>query len=491
MNFFNLNLRNFMKSSLQILINEATAKAKKEEVTISKREIGDIRDYPMLMSTDLAYGKIWYYDKNQQKYYQEVNGKKRYYEDAEFNNPGTCYTTYLKDKSPKCERVISCILKGDFSTLKDCLKVLEDEDFWDVAKDDFKNVHPSAIKLILHKFGVDKKKVSTDRKTGTEYYRPMSFNEWKKKIQEDQKLDKKVKETILSKPKILDYIQGLINIVQKNPSILNPGVSVPSRISSRIHPAPAYFDQLKIKEYKIPIPTNQAETMNFASNVLTNTFPQTSPSDYLTNLIMSGMTRNATFGQQPFLPMFGGQGQFYMPYGNLRGFNKMNPINQKGLSANMFANLYDYLNTELESIGFKLDPKDKEKIIKTTKNLKTLEEDLAQLAAILSGLVTFARNYGIQYGNIEKENLIKLPDFDTIASKEDLVKFVKSHIQHLQENIMSNMMLQQNISSDLRFGVFPNIMQAYVKMYKQKQEPKEEIKSTAEGTEGFVDILTE
>jgi len=408
-----------------------------------------------------------------------VNGRKVWYNENDMNDPTLCYSTRLSGSKQQCRKIIDCISTGDFSTLRNCIDDFQDHDLYNIAVSEIQKVPPKTIKLVLNKFGI---RAWKDPVTGKPE-KIWSFEEWENAIKSNTSIDQKLKDKIFMNNRLVYYIKGLLDVVNSSPSLFIPETKTPTATGTTGTPvtaatvpvgpittgttraASSYLGQLGMEKYQVPMTSRGGETLKYASDIWNN-YPETMSNNFISNLIESGMVRNAMFGGAPLAPMIGGQ-----PF-----MLALKSRDMKYQTSNMFTNLFKSLYAELETVGLKINPVDAKKIENALNNLAKLEEKLAAMAKLYQVLITFARRNGIQY-IVPKDKLKTVTlsnDFynstANIKSKQDAIEFISKHIKDVNDNMMTNESIQQNIGTDLRFGVVPRLMQEGLRVYLQRQQ---------------------
>lgn len=148
--------------------------------------------------------------------YQMVNGSKVYQDDAKLQTDLTsnCYGTYLKDDND-CPIVFKCILNNNPQNLVRCLDSLREETLFDVARSDINNINPKIMRNIIKTFGF-----SVRRETDG-IYRPQTFNEW----MNSTNISGSIKTLVQTNKKLGIYLGEILNIIRKNPIILDENVA--------------------------------------------------------------------------------------------------------------------------------------------------------------------------------------------------------------------------------------------------------------------------
>jgi hypothetical protein len=159
---------------------------------------------------DLATGATYKLN-NAGKLVRVVNGTEVEVKDDEVSERKTSYSTGIKD----ADTVYQCLLSGDKRALQRCIDKFKASDMFDVPEEELKKVHPTVVKKLLDTFHV-----SYDSKD-IEHY-TMWLGGIKSRLVaslgEDDGEDVYAK--LIKNQHLLNYIRGLISLVNKNKIIL-------------------------------------------------------------------------------------------------------------------------------------------------------------------------------------------------------------------------------------------------------------------------------
>lgn len=164
------------------------------------------------------------------KMYVNVNGKeepvdvKDEWTKKAFEDSNKCYGTYVRAaNSTECEKFLFESLLSDNSTdLDNWLSKNQNKDFFKVAREDIKNLHPVLAVRILQQFGF--RKYQTTDENGMTIWKIESVNHWlknymKQRFNNDAKLTNLIKEN--ETWHIITYLDLVSQYVNCNPAILN------------------------------------------------------------------------------------------------------------------------------------------------------------------------------------------------------------------------------------------------------------------------------
>ena len=159
---------------------------------------------------DLATGATYKLN-NAGKLVRVVDDKEVEVKDEEVSERGTSYSTRIKD----ADTVYQCLLSGDKRALHRCIDKFKASDMFNVPEEELKKVHPTVVKKLLDTFHV-----SYDSKD-IEHY-TMWLGGIKSRLVaslgEDDGEDVYAK--LIKNQHLLNYIRGLISLVNKNKIIL-------------------------------------------------------------------------------------------------------------------------------------------------------------------------------------------------------------------------------------------------------------------------------
>lgn len=190
---------------------------------------------PVLSMTDK---NIWQVDQ-QGRLFMNENGNTIYYG---ANDPATvqrlrsqfkCYSTLVKADPTTCNKYVNqCLLSNDTDSLKVCAEIWKQKDFYDVSKEEIKNMHPLVAVRTLQKFGFRVHKVS-DAMAGITIKKFEDVDHWIKHVLQKQPQfqtqiqsqtpgdNKTIQAIVESNENLLNYLRLIVEYVNANPAILN------------------------------------------------------------------------------------------------------------------------------------------------------------------------------------------------------------------------------------------------------------------------------
>ncbi len=141
-----------------------------------------------------------------------------------FADSNKCYGTYVKVKdADECENFLfECLLSDDREALGKWLDANRNKDFFNVAREDIKNLHPVLAVRILQQFGF--RKYETTDENGMTIWKIESVNHWLKNYMQQRfanndELTKLIKDN--ETWHIITYLELVSQYVNCNPAILN------------------------------------------------------------------------------------------------------------------------------------------------------------------------------------------------------------------------------------------------------------------------------
>lgn len=134
-----------------------------------------------------------------------------------------CYGTYLDLEGENCKDFIhECLISNDPNALEKCLRDrVGKASFWNIAREDIKELHPIVALRILQRFGFHK--YQTEDSNGVSVWKVESVEHWLKNYMAKQFTSDTVQDMLRQNDTyhILDYLQMVSNYVNCNPGILN------------------------------------------------------------------------------------------------------------------------------------------------------------------------------------------------------------------------------------------------------------------------------
>jgi hypothetical protein len=392
----------------------------------------DVKDrFPFLHSgdaVDMAYGLNWKWCPQKNEYYQMVNGEKKYYSDL--SNGSGCYGSALKTDDAQCQRFINCLSTGDSASLSKCMDVLVDADMFEVAKDDYKNVHPDFVKRVLGRFGFKKYKESK---------KVISYNKWfSSELNGDDK--QAVREAIKNNPKLQSYLKALVHIYNSN--LVNGNTS---------GGVTEYANRLGKKKFRVVVGSDEDRRTTIADDLRRALYPSVVGNPNATiDALYNGALGNASFVSQPI-------GSMPVPImtGGSSGISSQ-CMKDTGLCTSKYQALFYNIEAGLKDVNLKLSGDDSAIIKQALEKLEENEKTLEELMKILKVLVEVGRGYGITMTDEDSvKEIIPLSEFDNI---EDMKVYFKAYVKNMTEKIKEqNKKTQQDVSR-LFNTVLPNVL---------------------------------
>ena len=125
-----------------------------------------------------------------------------------------CSNTFTKDKD--CELVFECLLLGDPQKLANCLAKLSLDEIFEVAKDEYKQMHPTTLLKLLSTFSVEYKNGKCE-----EFLEWTSSLEGRLRRSMTEENAAKTARAILNNKKLRTYIQHIMSIVRSNSALID------------------------------------------------------------------------------------------------------------------------------------------------------------------------------------------------------------------------------------------------------------------------------
>jgi hypothetical protein len=354
------------------------------------------------MTTNIVFGK----DKD--GLYQMIDNKKVHYTDDKLKEDlnSNCYGTYINDNNDKCSLVFKCILNNNPTNLLRCLEPLREETLFDIAKSDISKINPKIMRNIIKTFGF-KIRRETDG-----VFRPPTFDNW----MNSSTIPKEVKQLVLSNKKLKIYLSEILNIIRKNPSMLDENIEEIKRDYSNIG----------IKQFINPFNLER---------------PKLNENIYRDLLMKTNMP------QQLDIPFFVNLDNIRLQHGGSH-LELMNQQVEK--NSQKIKRLFENLFSELVSSGKELKDEDKERIMgaidkysKLEIQLNTLYEEIQMYANVNKLLV--------DSNGVEETDIAEIHDFN--QNKERINEAYKK----IQNKINKNLATQNNILNALYLAQMPII----------------------------------
>lgn len=457
-NDFNLNYPVFLRNVQNALDAADKEKAECPEAA-AVGECGE--DLPNFTEyVDMAFGQVWQWDSDEKRFYRlDASGNKKFYDEVVLD-ANNCYGTYLKDATPEqCKRVIDCLADGDSKTLAACMDILADKNLWDIAAEDVSSVHPSVVKTVLRKFGVQAVRQYDD--DGKEYKVPMTFEQWE--TVSLRKLAEPVQKAIKSNDKLLKYLKGLLAACDANPAIINKfQPKIKKRGMGPNRSASNYVSRLSKKEYYDPREA-ESEYAIAAAQLRALPYGTLVPTLFSPNI---GSLHNVSFFSNQNTPaMFGGAyaqrgGDFGVP--NRFLLTSGTRLNAKNLtlsdgSGNIFEGLFKAIKAGLSDMGVAMNPADEKSIKGAVEKLKEIEQKLIAIVRRLSIAVRIGETLGANHFVGDRQRVASLP-LETVRTNESARKFMENHVRELRDAYEALHGHYGNIATDLVTHVYPRYL---------------------------------
>lgn len=213
---FSINVDNLVK-------NRMFAITQAEVVEAEEPELAEDEAFVNLVGRDVI-------KRDHSGLYVEVDGTKAYLGANDdktkelLRSAHKCYSTGTKGSDAACKKFIfECLLSQDAASLDSCLKGLKSAtDFFKVAVEDIKNIHPVLALRILQQFGF-RKYQSADNAAGMQLWKVESVSHWLENYMTKKFKAVDVQNMIKADDQyhLLSYLRLLTQYVNANPAILN------------------------------------------------------------------------------------------------------------------------------------------------------------------------------------------------------------------------------------------------------------------------------
>jgi hypothetical protein len=319
---------------------------------------------------------------------------------------GQCYAGL----NVECDQPLAMvILSGNKDKLFETLKELRDADPFDIAVEDIKKMHPDMIKNVLKTFGFDVRE-----KDGIKTIQP--YDDWFNTVYHN--LPKDVKEALVQKniaSKLARYLQALVEILNKNPAILNKNMKT----------APPVNDTVTgVKEFKLPVYSGEKEKVNEAS---------------LTDAIIANFS-NSLVPVNPLIASLASANVVPMAFTGVQ----MGGAEAAATTGDRLLQIYEMLVQRFSNNGKRLDKDDDAKVRGNINKIKAYEKDTVDLIKLLkdyNDLVDILKTLG---GDVKNS-----PHKMTVSA-------ISKSISEVRDAIKAQMQVQQNAINSL-LTVFSNM----------------------------------
>ena len=324
---------------------------------------------------DLATGATYKLN-NAGKLVRVVNGTEVEVKDDEVSDEKTSYSTRIKDANT----VYQCLLSGDKRALQRCIDKFKASDMFDVPEEELKKVHPTVVKKLLDTFHV-----SYDNKDIEHYTMWLGGIKSRLVAALGEDDGEEVYGKLIKNQHLLNYIRGLISLVNKNKIILQgsrkSGKSTLSDMEGR-----TYVKDNKLKYfYKPDVSSADALLPNYLDSFSTQ-LRNISQNQGLTNL----------FRLQGAIPGMG------MPLNfSLTGGGKKKMVGgSKCDSVDNMRKIYETIMKSMERKGKTLVEADKQRIEQAFAQLEKNNHELDKYIKDLAAFVKLSDAVDIGLGEV-------------------------------------------------------------------------------------------
>lgn len=339
----------------------------------AKSELSNAHADTPLGVHDLATGLTYKLNKVG-KLVRVLNGEEIEVVDKEVSEPNTSYSTGIKD----ADTVYQCLLSGDKRALHRCIDKFKDSDLFNVAEEELKKVHPTVVKKLLDTFHVSYDSKDIEHNT-------MWLGGIRSRLVASLGEDdgEEVYTKLIKNGPLLDYIRGLISLVNKNKIILQ-GSRKNDKSTLSDMAGKTYVKDNKLKYfYKPDVSSAEVLLPNYLDSFSTQ-LRNISQNQNYTNLFRLGGV----------VPGMGG-----MPLGYGGGKKKMVGGGKCDTVDNM-RKIYETIIKSLERKGKTLVDADKQRINQAFAQLEKNNNDLDKYIKDLAAFVRLSDAVDIGLGEV-------------------------------------------------------------------------------------------
>jgi len=135
-----------------------------------------------------------------------------------------CFSTGVEPNTTyTCRNYFEKCLVGE--KIEECKEFMQNSDFWPIAMDEIKNIDPFVALQTLKAFKFEEIRFY-DNTSQTYYRKVQSYNDWVNDVLKKTNLTEAEVQSITNNTKLVGYIQGLIDKINNNLSILNEGYNI-------------------------------------------------------------------------------------------------------------------------------------------------------------------------------------------------------------------------------------------------------------------------
>lgn len=355
---------------------------------------------------DMINGSIWQRDEKGDLYTFEAGTTNKIYEkNYELTLGYDCATTNFAGAECK-SYLMDCLLSGDNEGIAQCVAHWKDDANWAVA--DVNAMHPKIAVRTLQRFGFRTRRVVLP--DGQQVKLVESVDSWKKNYLETKfKDNKEVKDIFQSatNKKIAEYLQLVVDHVNKNPAILNPGYKPYSAPTKDEMSKSKLLQKLQVVE-------------DLRSKIKQNTL------SYNVFIDLSSNLDTPPFILESSLFNLGGLNVQYGGNSNFGSYISNKIVAQKGghkKTSDVLAGLYSDFKSSLAFYKKTIDPASDKVMTDKITALKALETENIELIKLINEYKSLVQTYGT------KNAVAETISVNDKASLETLITGLKDKLE--------------------------------------------------------------
>ena len=386
--YFNVNINKFFQNMLR---RSANSNSSTPGSGVSRVLMDDI-------GYDETYGR-----NNEGQLVKNVNGQEveagansqHFADNATINN--NCFTTATKPNATlKCVDYIDKCLEGQ--DIAKCQRYFASADFFDATQDEVENMLPSVAIKTLSKFGF-KQGSEFDDAAGQDLIKVQSVSSWKEGLSSVTN-DRNTISAIIGNNKLIGYLENLVQLINRNPAILNSNYRGASNEGSVYNPRK--FSNTQFYKFglraKHPVPRANVRDVEYIASAINRD-----------NLRLSLKLGVPLFSSAIPVSLVGGGSSNIVSMESAT--SQINDTNK--YASTVLKNMFDYYLNKLKSNNKDIEIKDKEKVY-------TLIKDLLKKETQLYEVMDFVEKYSILVSLFGEDASRK------VVSADDMKKAVKA-----------------------------------------------------------------
>lgn len=354
---------------------------------------------------DMITGSIWMRDDKADLYTLDDKGNKVYEKDYEMYLGTDCASTNFAGTECKAY-LLDCLLSGDGEGISQCIKFWEDDLNWGAV--DVAAIHPKLAVRTLQRFGFRTRRVVLP--DGQQVKLVESVDSWKKNYLETKFKDNKEVQDIFkssANKKIAEYLQLVVDHVNKNPAILNKDYKPYTAPTKDAMSKSKLLQKLQIVE-------------DLRSKIQENTISYNAFIDLSSNL------DTPPFILESNLFNLGGLSIQYGGNGNFGSYISRKLVAQRGghkKTSDVLASLYSDFKSSLAFYKKTIDAASDRLMTDKLTALKTLETENVELIKLINEYKSLVQTYGT------KNSVAETVSFADKTQLEALIKGLKEKLE--------------------------------------------------------------